>query len=290
MGIPTLGTAPPPRTRQPARRRLERRERIQARELTANLVQRDLKVRHRGTFLGMLWSLANPLLVVGLFYLIFRFVLRQQPAPDLPRPDGHDVPFAVYFFCGLTLWNVFSNSASNGTGSVVGSGYLLRKVYFPRQILPLSTVLSALVAFGFELAVLLVVVLAFVGPPDLHLLWLPLIVGIVALLSYGAALLLSALTVFLRDVAHFIGLLLQLGFWGTPILYSLQYVADHEGVVRLLKLNPMTGAVVSFRNVVLLNHAPDLPLLAYSLGFAVVLVAVGTLVFRRWERLFPEIV
>ena len=290
MGIPTLGTAPPPRTRQPARRRLERRERIQARELTANLVQRDLKVRHRGTFLGMLWSLANPLLVVGLFYLIFRFVLRQQPAPDLPRPDGHDVPFAVYFFCGLTLWNVFSNSATNGTGSVVGSGYLLRKVYFPRQILPLSTVLSALVAFGFELAVLLVVVLAFVGPPDLHLLWLPLIVGIVALLSYGAALLLSALTVFLRDVAHFIGLLLQLGFWGTPILYSLQYVADHEGVVRLLKLNPMTGAVVSFRNVVLLNHAPDLPLLAYSLGFAVVLVAVGTLVFRRWERLFPEIV
>lgn len=290
MGIPTVGTAPPPRARQPTRRRLERRERIQARELTANLVQRDLKVRHRGTFLGMLWSLVNPLLVVALFYLIFRFVLRQQPARDLPRPDGHDVPFAVYFFCGLTLWNLFSNSASNGTGSVVGSGYLLRKVYFPRQILPLSTVLSALVAFGFELAVLLVVVVAFVGLPDLHLLWLPAIVGVVALLSYGAALLLSALTVFLRDVAHFIGLLLQVGFWGTPILYSLQYVGDHDGVVRLLKLNPMTGAVVSFRNVVLLNHAPDLPLLAYSLGFALALLALGSFVFRRWERLFPEIV
>ena len=238
----------------------------------------------------MLWSLANPLLVVGLFYLIFRFVLRQQPAADLPRPDGNDVPFAVYFFCGLTLWNLFSNSASNGTGSVVGSGYLLRKVYFPRQILPLSTVLSALVAFGFEMVVLLVVVVAFVGPPDLHLLWVPPIVGVVALLSYGAALLLSALTVFLRDVAHFIGLLLQLGFWGTPILYSLQYVGDHPGVVRLLKLNPMTGPVVSFRNVVLLNRAPDGPLLAYSLAFALVVFAVGSLLFRRWERLFPEIV
>ncbi len=68
----------------------------------------------------MLWSLANPLLVVGLFYLVFRFVLRQQTAPDLVRPDARDVPFAVYFFCGLILWNVFSNSASSGTGSVVG--------------------------------------------------------------------------------------------------------------------------------------------------------------------------
>ncbi len=266
------------------------RELIQARELTANLVRRDLKVRHRGTFLGMLWSLANPLLVVGLFYLVFRFVLRQQPAPDVARPDGHDVPFAVYFFCGLILWNVFSNSASNGTGSVVGSGYLLRKVYFPRQILPLSSVLSAVVAFGFEFAVLLAVVLLFVGPPDLHLLWAPVIVAVVAVLAYGAALLLSAVTVFLRDVEHFIGILLQLGFWGTPILYSLRYVADHEGVVRLLKLNPMTGAVVSFRNVVLLNHAPNLGLLAYDLAFALALLAVGTLAFRRWQRLFPEIV
>ncbi len=185
----------------------------------------------------MLWSLANPLLVVGLFYLVFRFVLRQQPAPDLARPDGNDVPFAVYFFCGLILWNVFSNSASNGTGSVVGSGYLLRKVYFPRQILPLSSVLSAVLAFGFEFLVLLAVVVLFVGPPDLHLLWVPVIVGAVAVLSYGAALLLSAVTVFQRDVEHFIGILLQLGFWGTPILYSLQYVGDHEGVVRLLELN-----------------------------------------------------
>ena len=290
MGIPTVGTAPPPRTRQPARRRLERRELVQARELTANLVQRDLKVRHRGSFLGMLWSLANPLLLVGLFYLIFRFVLRQDTAPDALRPDGNDVPFAVYFFCGLTLWNLFANSAANGTGSVVGSGYLLRKVYFPRQILPLSTVLSALVAFGFELLVLLAVVVVFVGPPDLDLLWVPVIVGVVALLAYGATLLLSAVTVFLRDVEHFIGLLLQLGFWGTPILYSMQYVGDHDAVVRLLKLNPMTGAVVSFQNVVLLNRAPELGLLAYSLGFALALLAVGTLVFRRWERLFPEIV
>ncbi len=163
-------------------------------------------------------------------------------------------------------------------------------MYFPRQILPLSSVLSAVVAFAFEFAVLLAVVLIFVGPPDLHLLWAPVIVGVVAVLSYGAALLLSAVTVFLRDVEHFIGILLQLGFWGTPILYSLQYVGDHEGVVRLLELNPMTGAVVSFRNVVLLNHAPNLGLLAYDLAFALALLAVGTLAFRRWQRLFPEIV
>lgn len=290
MGTATVGTGPPSRTRPPARTRLDRRQLVQARELTANLVRRDLTVRHRGTFLGMLWSLANPLLVVGLFYLIFKFIVRTSPAADVARPDHHAVPFAVYFFCGLTLWNLFANAAQNGTGSVVGSGYLLRKVYFPRQILPLSSVLSSLVTFGFEVVVLLAVVVVAVGAPDAHILWAPAIVAIVAVLAYGAALFLSAVTVFLRDVAHFIGLVIQVGFWGTPVLYSLQYVRDHPGVVRLLELNPMTGAVVSFRNVVLLNQPPDLPLLGYDLAVALVALAVGGWAFRRWERLFPEIV
>src|SRR5207248_4328111 len=126
--------------------------------LTFNLVRRDLKVRHRGTFLGMLWSLTTPLLLVGLYYMIFKYILRASPAQDVARPDHHAIPFAIYFFCGLTLWNFFNNSVGAATGSVIGSGYLLRKVYFPRSILPFSAVLSILVTFGFVLAVLLVAV------------------------------------------------------------------------------------------------------------------------------------
>jgi lipopolysaccharide transport system permease protein len=261
-----------------------------ARELTANLVRRDLKVRHRGSLLGMLWSLTTPMLVVSLYYVVFRYILRVAPAADVARPDGHDVPFAVYFFCGLTLWNLFSTSLLTGAGSVTGSGYLLRKVYFPRAILPLSAVLAALVTFAFEFAVLLVVSLITVGPPSFHILWVPVIVAEAALMAYGFTLLLSAVTVFLRDVAHFIGVFMQMWFWGTPVIYSLQYVGDHPGLVRLLKVNPVTGMVVSFRNVVLLNHPPEFRLLAYSGVFAVVIAAFGGWIFHRWQRLFSEIV
>jgi len=265
-------------------------ELFSARELTANLVRRDLKVRHRGTFLGMLWSLTTPLLIVALYYFVFKFILRASPAQDVPRPDGKAVPFAVYFFCGLTVWNLFSTSLATATGSVTGSGYLLRKVYFPRAILPLSAVLSSVITFGFEFAVLMAVSLVTVGLPSFYLLWVPVIVVLATVMAYGFSLLLAAITVFLRDVAHFINVFLQLWFWGTPVIYSLQYVGERPGLVRLLKLNPMTGLVVSFRNVVVLDHPPDGRLLAYSAVWAVVILAVGGWVFQRWQRLFSEIV
>jgi lipopolysaccharide transport system permease protein len=283
---------PPPSSPLPraARGRAAIAEVWQARELVSSLVRRDLKVRHRGTFLGLLWSLTTPLLVVALYYLVFKYVLQAAPATDAMRPDGEVAPFAIYFFAGLTIWNLFSTSVSTSTGSVVGSAYLLRKVYFPRAILPLSTVLSSVVTFGFEVSVLVVATLAVVGPPSAHLLWVPVIVVVAVTLAYGLALLVSAVTVFLRDVEHFIGIFMQLWFWGTPIIYSMGYVAKRPGFVQLLELNPMTGVVVSFRNVTVLNRPPELGLLAYDMAFGMVFLLIGAFVFRRWQRLFPEIV
>jgi ABC-2 type transport system permease protein len=265
-------------------------ELFRARELTANLVRRDLKVRHRGTFLGMLWSLTTPLLFVGLYWFIFTFIFQAGNIPEATRADGTVVPFALYFFGGLVIWNLFATAVGGSTGSVIGSGYLLGKVYFPRAILPLSTVLSSVVTFGFELSVLVVATLLFAGLPSFQLLWLPLILVVVTLLSFGLALILSALTVFLRDVAHFIGVFLQLWFWGTPIIYSLSLMAKRPGLLTLLKLNPMTGIVVSFRNVVLLNRAPDFKLLGYDLAVGLVGLVIGTKVFGHWQRQFAEIV
>lgn len=266
------------------------RELWSARELTANLVRRDLKVRHRGSFLGMLWSLATPLLIVALYWFIFSYIFKQPVAADVPRPDGQKPPFAVYFFAGLVMWNFFSTAVSASTGSVTGAGYLLNKVYFPRAILPLTSVLSSLVTFAFEFSVLLVAVVVTFGAPSPQLLWLPLIVAIGALLAFGFALLLSAVTVLLRDVAHFVGVFMQLWFWGTPVIYSLQLVADRPGLVRLLELNPVTGLVVSFRNIVVLDHGPAFRLLAYDAGVALVMLAVGAWAFARWQRVFSEIV
>ncbi len=238
----------------------------------------------------MMWSLTTPLLYVALYYFIFRFVFDAKAVGDAVRPDGHAVPFALYFFGGLVIWNLFSTAVGTSTESVTGSGYLLSKVYFPRAVLPLSTVLSATVTFGFELAVLFVATLLFAGLPSFHLLWLPVIVGVVVVLSSGLALLLSGVTVFLRDVAHFVSVFLQLWFWGTPIIYSMDFVADRAWLLRLLELNPMTGVVVSFRNVVMLNRSPDFDLLGYDALAALVALAVGATLFSRWQRTFAEIV
>jgi len=265
-------------------------ELYEARELTANLVRRDLKVRHRGTFLGMLWSLTTPLLIVGLYYFIFKFLFTGSVVTDVARPDGHTVPFVAYFFCGLTIWNLFASAVGASTGAVTGAAYLLGKVYFPKAILPLTTVLSALVTFAFELAVLFVVTLVTVGLPGFHVLWLPVILAVCLLLCFGLGLILSAVTVFLRDMAHFVGVFMQLWFWATPVLYSLRYFSKRPGLQSLLKVNPMTGVVVSFRNVIVLDHSPSLRLLAYDGLLGIIFIAVGAALYARWQRVFSEII
>lgn len=255
-----------------------------ARSLVSNLVRRDLKVRHRGTFLGLLWSLTTPLMTVGVYTLVFSVLFRVSTAEDT------DYPFALYLFCGLVLWNFFLGSVTAATSSVVGAGYLLRKLYFPRAILPLTSVLSSLVTMGFEFSVLLVVALAFGAWPSPYLLYVPVIVLVVALFAFGLALMLSAATVFFRDVAHFVGILMQLWFWGTPILYSLSIADDRPGIRNVLLANPMTGMVVGFRHAVLDGEPVPPGYLGYALGAAALSLLVGTLLFARTQRLFSELV
>lgn len=261
------------------------RELWQSREILLNLVRRDLKIRHCGSFFGMLWSLATPILTVGLYTFIFTVILPTSPAKD----TGH-IPFAVYFFVGLATWNLFATSAVACSGSIVTSAYVLRKVYFRREVLPLSVVLSAGVTFLFEMSVALVATLIFVGVPGWQIVFFPIIALVTLVFAYGVGLILATLTVFFRDVEHFIGILIQLWFWGTPIIYTLALVAHRPNFVYLLKANPMTGIVVSMRNIVLLHSQPDWALLGYDFAFALIALALGELYFTRQQRLFSEMV
>ena len=256
-----------------------------ARELLRNLVRRDLKIQHRGTALGALWSLITPITTVAIYTFIFTVIM-----PASPVQDAGDVPFAVYLFVGLTIWNLFQNGLISGTSSVVGSGYLLSKVYFRREILPLTSVLSALTTFCWEFGVAFIVTLVFVGIPSWQIVFLPLIVLVAATLSFGLGLLLSTAAVFFRDVQHFIGIFMQLWFWGTPIIYSMNLLDHRPTFQTLVQLNPMTGVVVSLRNILLTHTSPDWKLLGYSAGVALVFLVIGMLVFRRNERLFAEMI
>ncbi|WP_168216866.1 ABC transporter permease [Cellulomonas sp. Y8] len=256
-----------------------------ARELLRNLVRRDIKIQHRGTALGALWSLITPITTVAIYTFIFTVIM-----PASPVRDAGNVPFAVYLFVGLTIWNLMQNGAIGGTSSVVGAGYLLSKVYFRREILPLTSVLSAFVTFLWEFGVALIVVVVVVGIPSWHVVFVPLIVLVAMLLAFGIGLLLSTAAVFFRDVQHFIGIFMQMWFWGTPIIYSLNLLEHRPTFLNIVQLNPMTGVVVSLRNVLLMDAAPDWKLLGYGAVVGLVLVVVGFVVFRRNERLFAEMI
>ncbi len=272
-------------------------------ELLSNLVRKDLKVKYKNSALGFLWSLANPLLYLVVFGLVFGVFLKNG-IPD----------FWVLFMSGLLVWNFFNLSTLSATGSVIGNANLVRKVRFPRVVLPLSSIGFAGVHFLLQLGVLLVVLVAFYRHafgPQLVLLLPALLV--VLLFTGGMALLASSLNVRYRDVEHLLEIALIAWFWLTPIVYSVS-LARSELLGRFHNLlwyvymgNPMTAVVTSmqraiYRTTTVINTQSKQPYqvlasdgyrfylkwLAIDELVALVVLAVGLWVFRRLEGDFAE--
>lgn len=257
-----------------------------SRHLLFQMVRRDLSTKHAGSFLGFFWSLLTPALLVAVYATVF-YVMGFKPTGG----EFTDIPFALFFFGGLVLWNIFNVGIGNGTGSVVGSGFLVRKIYFPREILPLSIVLSGLVTFVFEFGVVLLFATVLGHHPTWTVIFAVPIVAIVALLAFGCALFLSAANVYFRDIQHFMVVLLQLLFWGAPIIYDISFIqAQHPGAASLLQLNPLTPCLVAFRECVLIGKVPGPWRLLYSAGVALLTVVLGWVYFNRHERRMAELV
>jgi ABC-type polysaccharide/polyol phosphate export permease len=263
---------------------------VNAREITTALVRRDLVSRYRRTALGLLWSLAPPVFTVATYYFLFVTIAGTSPAPGIARADGTIVPQYVWMSTGVVAWTLFSTSVGLAARSIVFAGAVLKSLAFPRSALPLTSVLSSLVGFAFEFVVLLALIIIAVGPPNAQMLWLPVIVLVIAAFAFGLGLALAALTVFVRDLGELISLVLRLWMLGTPVVFSLELIADNPALTRAIELNPMTGLIIAFRNVVLMNAAPDFGLFLYSTFVTAVVVAIGWVVFHRWQRLFPELV
>jgi len=267
-------------------------------ELLVNLVRKDLKVKYQSSALGFVWSLATPMLLLAVYYLVFGFILRN----GVPN-------FAVYLMAGLLPWNAFSTSVMYGCGSVVANANLVKKVRFPTSVLPLSSVGYAGVHFVLQMGVFAVFLAFFhrkAFGPQLFLL-LPATVVLVVF-SAGLAMLVAALTVRYRDVAHLLEVTLLAWFWLNPVIYGMQLVRAQlvpRGVYWMYFLNPMAGVVTAYQRA--LYRTPDVALpdgstqvLAYrgysgyllqlGVGFAVALVtlAVGLTVFRRMRGDFAE--
>jgi ABC-2 type transport system permease protein len=277
----------PPLNEPPARSIAESiREVRTSRDLLFQMVRRDLATKHAGSVLGFFWSLLTPMLTVAVYATVF-WIMGFTPTAG----EFKDVPFALFFFGGLVVWNVMNAGLAGGTGSVVGQGFLVRKIYFPRELLPLAVVLSGVVTFAFEFSVLVVFQCILGHYPHWTIVLAVPIIAITALLAFGASLFLSAMNVYFRDLQHFINVALQLLFWAAPIIYDVSLIQQqHPGAVKLLRLNPLTGLLIGFRECVLLGKVPGPWALLYALAWGVVLVLGGWWYFNRHERRMAELV
>ena len=218
------------------------------RELLGNLVRKELKVKYKDSVLGFLWSLARPLFLLMIYWLVFGKFLRAG-IPD----------FAFYLFSGLVAWDLFSSTLGAATSSIVANAGLIKKVYFPREILPLAAVGAGLVHFALQMLVLFGVLLAFgYGFWGANLLLLPVAFVALVLFAVAMSLLLSAANVYLRDVQHLLEVFLLLWFWLTPIVYPINVALDSLAKHQILGvklstvylLNPITNVVIGFQRAI----------------------------------------
>jgi lipopolysaccharide transport system permease protein len=250
------------------------------RDLLYFLVWRDVKVRYKQTALGAAWAILQPVMATIIFSIFFG---RLAKVPS----DG--VPYPVFAYVALLPWQLFSFCLAESAGSLVSNQNLIKKVYFPRLVIPLATVLTGLVDFGVAFIVLLILLFGYgIVPTAASVVLLPalLLFAIAAALSVGIWL--SALNVQFRDVRYTLPFLTQIWMFATPVVYSSRLVPDKWRP--LYGLNPMTGVVEGFRWALLGGAKGVLPQIWVSAGMVVLLLVGGLFYFRRMESTFADIV
>lgn len=249
------------------------------RELTGFLAWRDVKVRYKQAVLGIAWAIIQP----GVQTLLLTFVfgnLAKMPAGELPYP--------LIVLCGLLPWQLFT-SAFNGAGnSLVGNSHLISKVYFPRLVVPISSLAVSLVDFAIMLVLTLPLIFIFVGLPGWQVIFLPFFIILALLIALGAGLWITALTVRFRDFKFITPFIVQIGMFITPVGYRTDFLPNWRD---LLALNPLTAVVDGVRWS-LLSGQTDLylPGLGISVFAAILLLVTGIWYFRRTERQFADII
>jgi ABC-2 type transport system permease protein len=245
-------------------------------DMVGSLVKRELRGKYKGSALGFLWTFINPLCQILVYTVVFSVIVRSNL-------DN----FYVYMIVGMIPWLFFDMSLRQGAGCIRYQGDMLKKIYFPREVLPITTVTANFVNMLFcFIIVFAVIFISGIGISFKALLFLPLIMGIEYIMALGFALIVSAWTVYFKDLEHIISVVLMAWIYGTPIMYSLDSVP--VSIKWLFKLNPMTSVIQSYHRILYAKMLPSAKDLLYAAVFAIVLLIIGEIIFAKLDDNFAE--
>ncbi len=246
------------------------------REMIFSLVRRDIKGRYKGSALGFLWTFINPLLQLGVYTMVFSIIMR----------NGIE-DYYLFLFVALIPWIFFSTSLSGGSSCIWAQQDMVKKIYFPREVLPIAFVTSQFVNMALSfLVVFAVLIVSGKGMNIVAMLFLPVIMVVEYLLALSMAMLSSAVTVYLRDVEYILGIITMAWQFLTPVMYSVDQVP--EQLMWVFNLNPMTPIIVAYRDILYYGRVPQLGTLIHATVFGLIVLVIGVLIFGKLKRHFAE--
>ena len=248
------------------------------RELVSAFAMRDVKLRYKQTGLGIAWAVLQPLLTMAIFTIFFG---------GLAKIPSDGAPYPLFVLAALLPWTLFSEGLTRSTTTMVTNANIMTKVYFPRLIMPLSSILSPLVDFAVSFLILLVMMIYYGIAPTAGIVFLPLFILLALSTSLGVGLWLSALNVKYRDFQYTVPFLIQIWMFASPVVYSSSLVPASMRLI--FGLNPMTGVIEGFRWALLGTGAPDATVLV-SVGMVFAILVSGMFYFRRMEQYYADIV
>ncbi|MBU4311166.1 MAG: ABC transporter permease [Candidatus Omnitrophica bacterium] len=246
-------------------------------DLIIGLAVKDLKVKYKSAFLGFLWSILTPLFLAFIFFIVFTRII----------PMGID-KYPIFLLCALFPWNFMQLSISSGTTSIVTSGNLIKKIYFPREAIPFSVIFSNAYNFLLSILILLAILMLSGVGITLKIIYLPLVILCQMILTLGMIFLFSGLHTYFRDVKYIVEIFLLGWFYLTPIFYPLEVVP--ESLRFLYMVNPMAVLVNMYREILLFGVWPGVLETGYLILSSIFTCAIGLFVFRKYEPIFADIV
>lgn len=248
------------------------------RELLWALTLKEVKIRYKQTILGIAWAILQPAALTLIFSVVFGIFL---------KVSSGSVPYPIFAYSALLPWTFFATAVSFGALSVVNNGNLVTKVYFPREILPFSTIGAAFFDFAAASSIFVLMMIFYNIPLTYHIFFLLLIVPAILLFTTGIALILSTLNVLFRDIRFIVPLLLQIWLYVTPVIYSQESIPEKYKL--LYVINPVAPLVASFRDVTILAKFPGAELY-WASGVSFIIFVLGYLFFKNREKIFADVI